>query len=58
MSECPELRTRRLRLRCWRPGDRHAFAAINADARAMRFLYRIRRADRPVGVHCNSHAHG
>lgn len=38
MAEYPELRTSRLRLRCWLPGDRDAFAAINADARVMRFL--------------------
>lgn len=38
MSECPMLRTDRLLLRCWSPDDRAAFAAINADPRAMEFL--------------------
>jgi len=38
MSGCATLRTSRLRLRCWLPGDRDAFAAINANPRAMRFL--------------------
>jgi ribosomal-protein-alanine N-acetyltransferase len=31
----PELRTARLLLRRWRPGDRDAFAALNADPRVM-----------------------
>ena len=38
MSDCPELHTDRLLLRCWRPEDRGAFAAINADPRVMEFL--------------------
>lgn len=31
----PELRTERLRMRRWRPGDRKPFAAMNADERVM-----------------------
>ena len=38
MVTCPELRTERLRLRCWSPADRVAFAAINRDPRVMEFL--------------------
>lgn len=33
-----ELRTPRLRLRCWRPADRAPFAAMNADPRVMENL--------------------
>lgn len=38
VTECPELRTERLVLRCWKPEDRAAFAAINADPRVMEYL--------------------
>lgn len=38
MSDCPELHTERLLMRCWRPEDFDAFAAINADPRVMEFL--------------------
>ncbi len=37
-SSADELRTPRLRLRRWLPGDRDAFAAINADPEVMRYL--------------------
>lgn len=38
VSDCPELRTARLVLRCWRVADREPFAAINSDPRVMEFL--------------------
>jgi RimJ/RimL family protein N-acetyltransferase len=38
MIDCPEIHTTRLILRCWRPDDLPAFAAINADQRVMEFL--------------------
>jgi len=38
MSVTRELRTDRLHLRCWRPGDRSPFAAMNADPRVMEFF--------------------
>lgn len=38
MADCPELRTERLALRCWRAEDRSAFAAINSDPRVTEFL--------------------
>jgi RimJ/RimL family protein N-acetyltransferase len=34
----PELTTRRLLLRGWRPSDREPFAALNADPEVMRYL--------------------
>jgi RimJ/RimL family protein N-acetyltransferase len=34
----PELRTERLLLRPWRPGDLEAFAALNADPRVMEYF--------------------
>jgi RimJ/RimL family protein N-acetyltransferase len=40
-----ELRTDRLLLRAWRPEDRDAFAALNADPRVIEFLPRMSRAD-------------
>jgi ribosomal-protein-alanine N-acetyltransferase len=38
MTDAPELRTERLRLRRWRPGDRAPFAALNADPEVMRYF--------------------
>lgn len=38
MGDWPELRTERLLMRGWTPGDRIALAAINADPRVMEFL--------------------
>ena len=38
MRDCPEVRTERLLLRCWRSEDRATFAAINGDPRVMEFL--------------------
>lgn len=38
MESGPEIRTERLLLRRWLPGDRSAFAAMNADPRVMEFL--------------------
>jgi anti-anti-sigma factor len=38
MEEAPELRTERLLLRRWRPEDRKAFAALNADPAVMEYL--------------------
>ena len=38
MPDSPLLHTTRLLLRCWRPDDLPAFAAINADPRVMEFL--------------------
>lgn len=38
MSDCPEIRTDRLRLRCWTDRDRATFAAINRDARVAESL--------------------
>ncbi|HYC97758.1 GNAT family N-acetyltransferase [Brevundimonas sp.] len=37
-AEAPVLETARLRLRPWRSGDPGAFAALNADARVMRYF--------------------
>jgi RimJ/RimL family protein N-acetyltransferase len=34
----PVIRTERLLLRAWRPGDREPFAALNADPRVMEFM--------------------
>jgi len=38
--DSPRLRTARLRLRAWRPGDRAPFAALNADPDVMAWLPR------------------
>ncbi len=38
IDSLPELETPRLRLRLWRPEDRAAFAALNADPRVVEFL--------------------
>ena len=38
MVEIIEFETERLRLRQWKPADRVAFAALNADARVMEFF--------------------
>ncbi|RIX40312.1 MAG: N-acetyltransferase [Rhodocyclales bacterium GT-UBC] len=38
MADLIEFETKRLVLRQWKPADREAFAAINADARAMAFF--------------------
>lgn len=37
-ADAPVLETARLRLRPWREGDPEAFAALNADARVMRYF--------------------
>ncbi|MGV8083608.1 MAG: GNAT family N-acetyltransferase [Coriobacteriia bacterium] len=38
MTDCPEIRTRRLLLRCWRDEDKPLFATITRDPRVMEFL--------------------
>jgi RimJ/RimL family protein N-acetyltransferase len=38
VTDTPELRTERLLLRRWRPGDRAPFAALNADPEVMRYF--------------------
>jgi RimJ/RimL family protein N-acetyltransferase len=41
MTQSPEIRTDRLCLRRWRPSDREAFAALNADPRVMEYFLSV-----------------
>jgi len=60
----PELRTKRLRLRRWRPEDLAAFAALNADPRVVEFLSEaLSRADSDalvarIEAHFDAHGFG
>jgi RimJ/RimL family protein N-acetyltransferase len=41
MTDLIEFETKRLRLRQWQPGDREAFAGLNADPRVMEFFLKL-----------------
>jgi len=64
MSEIPEIRTERLRLRAWCDGDREPFARLNADPRVMgHFPTPLTRAESDafadrIGAHFARHGFG